>query len=145
MRKLIHLFICHFLLVVPVFLFEELFRSQFEPWELKGGVYRDAPVMYLSFSLLLALLLSWGMPRILGKTNFVIFGIFSFLVFYSFMCSEVAFDYRINFGTTWLPGEVFRALVLTKWYFYITGGVGLIFFVSVLYLSPNRNHAKVNR
>lgn len=143
MKMLLFTFLYFVLLAGPVFVFEELFRNQFEPWELKGGVYRDAPGVYLLAPFFFALLLSWILPRFLGKVNFTIMALCSYCVFYTFLCSEVAFDYRINFGTTWLPGEVFRGLVLTKWYFYVCGAVGLIFFMSVIYINVNGNHAKV--
>lgn len=111
---------------LPIFLFEKVFRSQFEVYELTGGVYREAPFIYIALSVLLAGIYGF-IHKILCKYNwYKLLVVIIFCIFYVMMCTLVAWDYRINFGTTWLMNEVFFELVATHWYFYTIGFVGLL-------------------
>jgi hypothetical protein len=122
---------------LPVFTFEEIYRMQFSAWELTGGVYRDAPTIYLPLSLVLSLLLFWLLPKLKWRVfMMVVLGVFYFL-FYTYMCTQVAWDYRVNYGNTWLWNEVFFELVAVHWYFYVLGVMGCFFFQ--LWLARIRN------
>lgn len=124
---------------LPIFLFEEIFRSQFEVYELTGGVYREAPFIYIALSGLLAAFYSF-IPKHLRKFSwYKLLVVVVFCIFYVMMCILVAWDYRINFGTTWLMNDVFFELVATHWYFYTIGFVGLVLHsLQILEYSKNK-------
>jgi len=121
-------------LAIPVFLFEIIFRSQFTPIQLTGGVYRNAPILYLSISFLFSLLFLYTSPRFFMKIGYKVIVIFSFLIYFKEMCSLVAFDYRINFGSTWQYSEIFPELVQAHGYFYSLGIIGLVVHYSIQHL-----------
>ncbi len=122
---------------LPVYLFEEVFRSQFEAYKLTGGVYRDAPFIYITLSVLLAGVYGFTQKRLCKYNWYKLLVVTIYSFFFLVMCTQVAWDYRINFGTTWLMNEVFFELVATHWYFYVIGFIGLLLhlFIQVKILS----------
>ena len=113
-------------LCLPIFVFEVIFRSQFEAYELTGGVYRDAPFIYIGLSLLLTIFYGFIPNRLRLLNWYRLVFVFVFCMFFIVMCTQVAWDYRMNFGTTWQWSEVFFELVAPQWYFYAIGFVGLL-------------------
>lgn len=125
MKKLLFILLLWLSFWLPVFLFEEAFRSQFFTKELMSGVYRNAPLVYLSASLVLSILTSWFSPRFFSKLWCKGLLAVVFFLFFIEMCTQVAYDYRINFGSTWPYSELFPELVAPHWYFYIFGILGM--------------------
>ncbi|MCH7399714.1 hypothetical protein MM236_17085 [Belliella sp. DSM 107340] len=110
---------------LPVFLFEKIFTRQFETHQLIG-VYRDASMVYLSISVLLAIIYLWLTPRWFQSSAYKTGIILIYVLFFAMMCTQVAKDYCINFGSTWRWNEVFYELVATQWYLYVIGLIGVI-------------------
>lgn len=134
MKKLLFIVLLWLSFWVPVFLFEEAFRSQFFAKELMGGVYRDAPLVYLSVSLVLSILTSWFSPRFFSQLWYKVLIAVVFFLFFKEMCTQVAYDYRIHFGTTWQYSELFPELVTPHWYFYFFGIFGVLMHFVIHYL-----------
>ena len=129
MKKILSILLYFVAFALPVYLFEIMFRSQLSELELNsGGIYRDAPFFYIPISVILVLLFSWLSTRFGEKMLFRIIASIVYALFYMWMCFFIAYAYKQLFGTTWQRGEVFSALVLSQWYFYVFGSVGIIIF-----------------
>ncbi|RUR30309.1 hypothetical protein ELY33_10895 [Vreelandella andesensis] len=121
-------------LLLPIFLFEEIFRSQFDAQELTGGVYRDAPMVYVTLSLLLSGVYLWPAKRYFSHWWYKVLVVVFFCIYFKEMCTLVSWDYRSNFGATWRYQEVFYSLVATRWYFYFIGIIAVGIHVFCHYL-----------
>ena len=127
MKNLISIPLYFVAFALPVYLFEIMFRSQLSELELNsGGIYRDAPFFYIPISVILVLLFCWLSTRFAEKRWFRIIACFAYVFFYMWMCFFIANAFKHLFGTTWQRGEVFSGLVLSQWYFYIFGGIGVL-------------------
>ncbi|PRY86282.1 hypothetical protein [Mongoliibacter ruber] len=131
MKMILFILIYFLAFALPVYLFEITYRSQFTELELNsGGIYRDAPIFYLPLSLFLAYLVNWLSTQISGETAFHFIALIAYSIFYLGMCFFIADESKQLLGTTWAYKEILNDLVLSKWYFYVFGSLGLAFFIN---------------
>lgn len=108
---------------IPSYLFALLFREHIVDFT---GIYLDALFLSAVLAMLLSGLFLWLTPRFWHKRSYQVLITVLYGIVYFQTCLGTAYDHRIAFGNTWTAPEVFHALLLPQWYFYLLGLLGLV-------------------
>lgn len=128
MKKLQNTILFSSAFILPLLLFEFFFR-QLEANQY-ARYYAEIRIIYIPLALIFAVfLVFYKNSKKYNKTISLVV----YVLFYCLMCYQIADEYKHNFGTTWQKVEVFLSLVLSQWYFYIFGGLGLVSFTFLLF------------